>query len=123
MELFQRYSNDDMFLLALSGQVPVDKLLIRLQNFKKMEIKGQVELGESNDEAEDVRNPLDMLISDVSDDSEIYSQSSEEQQHQYVDEKSGLLSESIVKTQLRSKADLDESSIAKMPHSSSANES
>ena len=52
--------------------MPVDKLLIRLQNVKKTELRAQVDA-----EEEEVKNPLDMLISDASDDSEIYQSSSE----------------------------------------------
>jgi hypothetical protein len=55
--------------------VPVDKLLVRLQNVKKMEIKGQVEIGESDEEIRGA-NPLEMLMSDASDEEEIYNSSS-----------------------------------------------
>ena len=83
VELNQRYSNDDVFLLALSGQVPVDKLLIRLQNVKKTELRAQVDA-----EEEEVKNPLDMLISDASDDSEIYQSSSQSESENLQSEKS-----------------------------------
>jgi hypothetical protein len=54
--------------------VPVDKILVRLQNVKRMDVKGQVEIGESEYEVKG--NPLEMLMSDASDDEEIYNSSS-----------------------------------------------
>ena len=48
-----------------------------------MEIRGQVEY-----EEEEVRNPLDMLISDASDDSEIYQSSSSSESEKLKTEKS-----------------------------------
>ena len=43
LEPSQKNINDDVFLLALSGQVPIDKLLLRLQTLKGIEINGQVD--------------------------------------------------------------------------------
>ena len=40
LEPSQKNINDDVFLLALSGQVPLDKLLLRLQKLKGIEING-----------------------------------------------------------------------------------
>jgi hypothetical protein len=43
-ELDHKFSYDDLFLLALSGQVPIDKLLLRLQNIKHADVQGQVQM-------------------------------------------------------------------------------
>lgn len=40
LEATQKNLNDDAFLLALTGQVPIDKLLYRMQKIKNIEIKG-----------------------------------------------------------------------------------
>ena len=45
LEPNQKNLNDEIFLLALSGQVPIDKLLLRLQRLKPhtFDIEGQVD--------------------------------------------------------------------------------
>ena len=50
-----------------------------------MDIKGQVEMDE-----EEVRNPIDMLISDASDESEIYQSSSSSESNRLASQQSSL---------------------------------
>jgi hypothetical protein len=66
---------EDVFLLAVSGQVPVDKLLKRIEIFKKIDLKTFFDFSESLDNTHFQGNNLDVvhknLLDVIASDSEV----------------------------------------------------
>lgn len=55
-DMNQKCINDEILLLALGGQVPIDKLLLRLEKLKKIELANQVDLTEYYKQQDQIRN-------------------------------------------------------------------
>ena len=69
---------------------------------------------------DEVRNPIDMLMSDASDESEIYQSSSSSESNKLASQQSSLQESTSQALNLRSNAELDDSSI--MPSTSNIND-